>query len=199
MKRFIVFFVTAALVFSSVLVYAKSDKSNNGKGNTIQNSQKSNVQNGNASQIKITKEKKQTFKLDGNPIIKYGKVKLPLSPIQKGLGATVTYDKTTHIITVIKDTITIVINLESKVITVNGVEETQKVLTITNKNKTIVLIKYIAKKLGRTAECKGNDVTIITPGTTPTPIATPTPEATPAPTAEATPTPTAEATPTPVL
>jgi type II secretory pathway pseudopilin PulG len=38
--------------------------------------------------VKAVKVTKQSFKIAGSPVIKYGKYKLPIRPITKGMGAT---------------------------------------------------------------------------------------------------------------
>jgi hypothetical protein len=115
-------------------------------------------------------------------VIKYGHLKLPVAPIEKGLGAKVTYDNSKHIITVTKDATIIVLDLNNRKITINGVEEQQKVLSSPSKNKMSVLMKYIAEKLGYKVEIYDGNVFIITPSVLPTPTVTPIPTATPAPT-----------------
>lgn len=111
------------------------------------------------------KEQKKTFKIEGTSVIKYGKYKLPISPVTKGMGATVTYDKTTAVLTVVKGTITIVIDFKNKTVTVNGVADTtSSIFTVKNSRKTTVLIKYIAKALGVRASVDDDKVEIEIPG-----------------------------------
>lgn len=110
-------------------------------------------------------DNKQTFKIKESPVIKYGKYKLPLNPVVKGMGAQVTFDKSTAILTVTKDNITIVINFKKKTVTVNGVQDCKSgIFTAHNSRKTIVLISYIAKMLGVRCSFDDDDVIIVVPG-----------------------------------
>ena len=117
--------------------------------------------------------KKQSFKINGSSVIKYGKYKLPIRPVTKGMGATLDFDKTTGVITVIKDAVTIVINLKEKTVTVNGVADTNSgIFTAKNDKKSTVLIKYIADKLGVRLTFSKDKITVENPvDTTPvTPV-----------------------------
>jgi hypothetical protein len=205
MKKIAVIIVSAALLLSTVVVYAKPGVSGNqdDKVQTVTTSPQPatspSPQPSASPAPKPVKEKKVTFKISGSAVIKYGKFKLPIQPIVKGLGAVVKYTKDNSVITITKDKTTIIIDLKAKKITVNGVEDkNQKVFSSPDSSKTTVLIQYIAVKLGRKAEVKGDDVIIITPTPTPSPSPTPTstPTATPTPTATATPTHTPTPTPT---
>ncbi len=88
---------------------------------------------------------------EGN-IIRYKNFQLPTNPITEGLGANLNWNEKTHVITISKGNISLVINLESKKITINSFEIKNSVLTINKKNNTIVLIKFIAQALGNRAE-----------------------------------------------
>ncbi len=88
---------------------------------------------------------------DGN-VIKYKNFLLPTKPITEGLGAAVVWNEKSHIITITKDNITLVMNLDTKSVQVNGFEIKNSVLTTNKKNKTIVLIKFIAEVLGKNVE-----------------------------------------------
>lgn len=126
-------------------------------------------QGGNNSQQSVAqqriKEKKQSFKINGSPIIKYGKFKLPIAPITKGMGATVTFDKATAVLTVKKGTTEIVIDFKNSTVTVNGVADTKAgIFTASNSKKTIVLIQYIAKALGIKVSVDDDDVIVTVPG-----------------------------------
>jgi hypothetical protein len=91
----------------------------------------------------------QEFKYDDSKVIKYGRYQLPINPITKGMGAIVTYDKTTAVLTITKDTTTIVIDFKNKKVTVNGTEDTKSgIFTAKNSKKMTVLVKYVAQVLG---------------------------------------------------
>lgn len=85
-------------------------------------------------------------------VIKYKNFQLPTKPITEGLGAKLNWNSKTHTITITKDNITLVMNLDTKKVMINGSEVKNSVLTSNNKNKTIVLIKYIAEVFGKKAE-----------------------------------------------
>lgn len=111
---------------------------------------------------KDLKASKQTFKIKGSPVIKYGKYKLPIRPITKGIGADVKFDKATGVLTVVKGTTTIVINFKDKTVTVNGVADTDTgIFKARNSKKTTVLIKYIANTLGVRVTVDKDKVTVI--------------------------------------
>lgn len=108
---------------------------------------------------------KQTFKINGSAVIKYGKYKLPIRPITKGLGAKLQFDKGTGVLTVSKDNTTIVIDFVNKTVTVNGVQDKDaSIFTAINSKKTTVLIKYIANELGMRVKVDDNKIVTETPG-----------------------------------
>jgi len=153
MKRIICIIITATLVLTSATTaFAKP----NFKGE-----QQSNQQTTKNSSFKSTKH---NFKLKAAPVIKYGKISLPIKPI-KAMGATVTFDKETAILTVVKGTITIVIDLKNKTVTNNGVADTKSgIFTAKSSKKNIVLIKYIAKALGVRTMFDKDKITVEVPG-----------------------------------
>lgn len=154
MKKILCFILTLALVIGSVSVaYAKVDTHQTKKTTTISNGKHYGKINA----------KKQSFKIDGAPVIKYNKYKLPIKAITQGMRATVNYTK--PVLTVTKGTVTIVINFEAKTVTVNGLADTNSgIFNTTNSKKSIVLVKYIANKLGVRTTMDGNKVITVTPG-----------------------------------
>lgn len=161
MKKLLCLILTAALVITPAsIASAKQDTSNKGKNQQTTTQQKNTTQ----KNVKI-KEKKQSFKINGSPVIKYGKYKLPIRPVTKGMGATVAFDKETAVLTVTKGTTVIVIDFKNKTVTVNGVADTKSgIFTAKNNKKTTVLIKYIAKALGVRVSVDDDSVDVITPG-----------------------------------
>ena len=144
----------ALLLTSTATAFAKPEK------NEKKNNQKITQQQNN----KI-KEQKQEFKIDQSPVIKYGKYKLPINPVTKGMGATVTFDKSTAVLTVVRGNQTIIINFKTNTVTVNGVIDTKSgIFTAKNDKKTTVLIKYIAKVLGVRVDVDKDKVEIVVPG-----------------------------------
>lgn len=109
----------------------------------------------------VVKASKQTFKIEGSPVIKFGKYKLPIRPLTKGIGADVKFDKASGTLTVTKGDTTIVINFKDKTVTVNGVADTDtKIFTAGNSKKMTVLVKYIANTLGVRVTVDKNKVTV---------------------------------------
>ncbi|HKL99060.1 MAG TPA: stalk domain-containing protein [Mobilitalea sp.] len=174
MKKLLSIILTAVLLLSSTsLAFAHYDEGRISKyDTTYQQSKKQKEKKHQDKKIKVKKikdkkikDKKKEFKLKGSPIIKFGRYKLPISPINKGMGATVTYDKETEILTVIKDTTTLVIDFKNKMVTINGVEDTTSgIFSASNSKKTTVLIKYIARILGVRVDIKKDKITVETPG-----------------------------------
>ncbi len=155
MKKILCLIITVTLFFTSAsIAYAKSNNSGGQNDKKVTQDQKNSK-----------KATKQIFKINESPVIKYGKYKLPISPVSKGMGATVTYDKTTTVLTVVKDTKTIVINFNTKTVTVNGTAVTDSgIFTAKNDEKMTVLIQYIASVLGVKANVDKDEVTIEVPG-----------------------------------
>lgn len=168
MKKIVSLIIALTLVISSVSVaYAKQDNnSGKNKAQRVEQQEKKVEQQNNKetkqnSKKDNKKDKKQTFKINGSPVIKIGKYKLPIRPITKGMGATVAYDKDTKILTVTKDSTTIVINFADKTVTVNGVADTtSSIFTAKNSKKSTVLIKYIGNKLGYRVTSGDDKVTV---------------------------------------
>jgi hypothetical protein len=170
MKKLICLMLTAAMVLTpTTMAFAKNGNQghqNQQSGQQVeeQNNDQDQDQQQEQQSVRI-KEKKQSFKLDGSPVIKYGKYKIPLSPISKGMGATTTYDKATAVLTIKKDTTTIVIDFKNKTVTVNGIADTTSgIFTAKNDKKMTVLVKYIAKVLGVRVSVDKDKVVVTVPG-----------------------------------
>jgi hypothetical protein len=172
MKKIICFIMTAALILSPTsIALAKQGNAakHNDKGRktqiTLQQEKKTREKEKVKHQDKHSKGNKQEFKIYGSPVIQYGRIKLPIAPITKGMGATVKFDQATAVLTVTKGTITIVIDFKNKKVTVNGVEDMKSgIFTAKNDHKTTVLIKYIAKVLGVRVEVDDDEVIVEVPG-----------------------------------
>ena len=112
-----------------------------------------------------TRERKQRFKIHGSSEIKYGRYKMPIVPITKGMEAKVSFDKSTAVLTIIKGTTTIVINLKNETVTVNGVTDTNSgIFNAKNNKKMTVLIKYIAYLLGEKVDFDDDEIIVVVPG-----------------------------------
>lgn len=155
MKKIISLIISTALLFtSSSAVFAKSGHDEKKEPQKISQQDKHNQ-----------KAKKESFKINGSPVIKYGRYKLPIRPVTKGMGATVTFDKATAVLTVVKDANTIVIDFKNKTVTVNGVADTTSgIFAASNNKKMTVLIKYIAKVLGIRTDVDDDEVVVEVPG-----------------------------------
>lgn len=162
MKKILSLLITITLLFTSVsAVFAKS----NGQAKSNGKVKQQIMQKLKQQEKKNEKETKQTFKINGSPVIKYGRYKLPLAPVIKGMGATVTFDRDTAILTIVKGTDTIIINFKDKTVTVNGVADTASgIFDAKSNNGMTVLVKYIAKILGIRAGGDDDEITVEVPG-----------------------------------
>jgi hypothetical protein len=150
MKKVLCFILAFALLFTTTeTAFAK--KHDNGKKNKNEKTYE---------EKDFSKDKKQEFKIGESPVIKYDRYKLPIAPIVKGMGATVTFDEDKAVLTVVKDTTKIVINFKEKTVFVNVIkDEASGIFSAHNSKKTIVLIKYIADIFG--VRCDFDDDEII--------------------------------------
>lgn len=154
MKKILCLLITVTLLFATAeTAYAK--KNNAEKKNKHQVTEEN----------KKTQDKKQEFKIDDSPVIKYGKYKLPINPIRKGMGAEVTFDKKTAVLTVVKGSTKLIINLKEETVSVNGTMDLNSGIFTGKKNsKTSVLLKYIGNALGVRTKVDDDNVTVEVPG-----------------------------------
>ncbi len=113
--------------------------------------------------------KKGKFKFDVPPVIKDGRTLIPIRAITEGFGAEVVYEEVykegsdnelVKIVTITKGNDEIVLELESRVATVNGEEielDTQAELM---NNRTVVPLRFIAENLGLKVKWDGETETI---------------------------------------
>lgn len=130
MKRILCFIITLALITSTgAVAFAKP----------VKHQERSNK----------NYSEEHEYRYEGSKVIKYGRYQLPIEPITKGMGATVAYDKAIAVLTITKDTTTIVIDFKNQKVTVNGTVDTKSgIFKAKNNKKKTVLIKYIAQTLG---------------------------------------------------
>lgn len=218
MKKIIALMVTVALLLTSTVAFASRGQKDKEKENefsksfqTVMDKKITKFTKETNEEIKKLLEKSRalakTLKETKEKELKLGVLKLPVAPIQKGLGGKVSYDPVAKLITITKDSNLIVFDLKSKKVFVNGVEDPKATFLKNNKLKRWQVMKYIAENLGYKVEVYDETLFIFTPnGTvtpTPVPSGTPTPvptgaiEATPTPTPVPTVTPTPEPTVTP--
>ncbi len=125
--------------------------------------------------------KGKSLKLDIPPVVKDGKVLVPIRAFSQAYGAAVTWNAELHTITIIKDGVEIVLKTDSSTVYVNGVA-TDIGLPVKGVNgRNVMPVGFLAEKLGLKAEVDPEDGTIeiededeTTDTTTPTPTPTPT-------------------------
>ncbi len=170
MRKLICVILTAAMVITpATAAFAKNGNGGNQKpqaGQKVQEQQEQNQQEQDqVVQNIIIKEKKQSFKINGVPVITYGKYKIPINPIAKGMGATVSFDKTTGVLKIVKEATTIIIDFKNKTVTLNGVTDTASgIFKAKNDKKMTVLIKYIANALGVRVTIGKDNISVTVPG-----------------------------------
>ncbi len=114
-----------------------------------------------------TKENQKRYKIKSSPVIKYGKFKLPIHPVKKGMDASIDYDQRNAVITIVKGSTTIVINFKNETVTVNGVlDKSSGIFSAKDSKKMSVLIKYIAYLLGQKVDFDDDEIIVI-PGLNP--------------------------------
>ena len=178
MKRILCMIITVVLIFTTTdTALAKKHRDDNKKNdknyeqnddsNDDEQEYKNDDSNDDEQEYKNydSKDDKQEFKIDDSPVIKYGRYKLPIGPITKGMGATVAFDKDTAVLTVVKDTTRIVISFKEKTVYVNGIKDDNSgIFTAKENKKMTVLIKYIAGKLGFQCDVDDDEIVIDVPG-----------------------------------
>lgn len=158
MKKILCLILSATLLFASTsLVYAKPGKA--GKNNNHEDKRTSWHQNNKF------KPKKQGFKIKKSPVIKYGRYKLPTSPVTKGMGASLDYNKKSTELKVSKGNITIMIDFKNQIVTVNGIKDTKSdIFKTKDSKKMIVLMKYIAEIFGCGVDIDDDEIEVEAPG-----------------------------------
>jgi len=104
--------------------------------------------------------KGRSLKFDIPPVIKDGKVLIPVRAFSQAYGAEVQYDSETHTITILKDGVKIEFAAGSSIVYVDGVE-TDLGLPVKNINgRTVMPVGFLAEKLGLKSEVDPEDGTI---------------------------------------
>ncbi len=104
--------------------------------------------------------KGRSLKLDMPPVIKDGKVLVPVRAFSRAYGAEVQWNQEEHTITIVKDGIEIVLKTDSSVVLVNGVETDLGMPVKGINGRTVMPIGFLAEKLGLKAEVDPEDGTI---------------------------------------
>lgn len=132
--------------------------------------------NKNKNKNKETREFKNQVKVKGTnvnfdipPVIKDGRLLIPVRGVMNSLGADVAWDPETQTVTVTKDDQVVVLTLGSETVLVNGVETTIDVPAQTESNRTVVPIRFLATTFGKIIEYddETGDVIIEDPETPP--------------------------------
>lgn len=152
-------------IFAPASVFAKGSTKktqSKAKAHMVQASSKKAAPSG-------EKNNRNAKKADLPPVIKAGGIVIPVKAVTKAFGANLTWDQENQVVTITKGDVTIVINLKTKVATVNGKEVPMKDSSKTN-NGTFVPLQFIAKNLGidlsKTDEGQTTDGTQTTTTTT---------------------------------
>ncbi len=104
--------------------------------------------------------KGKSLKLDLPPVIKDGKVLVPLRAFSQAYGAEVNWNAEEHTITILKDGVEIVIKTDSSIVYVNGVA-TDIGLPVKGINgRNVMPVGFLAEKLGLKVEVDPEDGTI---------------------------------------
>lgn len=104
--------------------------------------------------------KGRSLKLDLPPVVKDGKVLVPVKAFSQAYGATVNWDPVDHTVTILKDGVEIVIETDSSIVYVNGVA-TDIGLPVKGINgRNVMPVGFLAEKLGLKAEVDPEDGTI---------------------------------------
>lgn len=165
MKKLITFALAGLLIFSSAsLVFAKPNVNSNKA--QIKTERKLTSQENNEKQIPFGIQKKsensekfnkftakmtvkgKELQFDVPPVIKDGKILIPVRAITEALGATVKWDQSTNTVTIIKGNTTIQFVLGESKVLVNGNEVNLDVPAMEISNRTFVPLRFIAETLG---------------------------------------------------
>ncbi|KUO68674.1 MAG: hypothetical protein APF77_14815 [Clostridia bacterium BRH_c25] len=102
--------------------------------------------------VEMIISKGKSLKLDIPPVIKDGKVLVPIRTFSQAYGAEVQWDQEEHAITIIKDDIEIVLKTDSSIVFVNGIE-TDLGIPVTGINgRNVMPVGFLAEKLGLKVE-----------------------------------------------
>lgn len=101
------------------------------------------------------------LKFDVPPVIKEGRVLIPVKAVVSALGAEVKWDPETKTVTITKDGKTITLQLESKTAIVDGQEVELDVPAGIQNNRTVVPLGFIMQAFNSNVEWDGEDNTVI--------------------------------------
>jgi hypothetical protein len=104
--------------------------------------------------------KGKSLKMDMPPVIKDGKVLVPVRAFSQAYGAEVQWNQEEHTITIVKEGIQIVLRTDSNIVLVNGVETDLGMPVKGINGRTVLPVGFLAEKLGLKTEVDPEDGTI---------------------------------------
>lgn len=104
--------------------------------------------------------KGRSLKFDIPPVIKDGKVLVPVRAFSQAYGAEVLWNQEDHTVTIVKDDMEIVFKTDSSTIYVNGVETDLGMPVKSLNGRNVLPVGFLAEKLGLKAEVDEEDGTI---------------------------------------
>lgn len=104
--------------------------------------------------------KGKNLKFDTPPVVKSGRILVPVRALSEAYGADVQYDPAAHKVTISKGDVVIVLQLDSRTVSVNGVETQIDVPAQSLNSRTVVPLRFIVEKLGLKIEYDQEDGTV---------------------------------------
>lgn len=98
---------------------------------------------------------------DVRPMIKEGRTLMPIRALVEALGASVRWDAETRTVTVLKGTMTILLQIDSKVAVVNGVETQLDVPAQIEGGRTLIPARFVSEGLGLFVSWMAETTTIV--------------------------------------
>lgn len=96
--------------------------------------------------------KGKSLKLDIPPVIKDGKMLVPVRAFSQAFGAEVEWNAEDHTVTIVKDGVEIVIKTDSNIVLVNGVETDLGMPVKAINGRNVLPVGFLAEKLGLKVE-----------------------------------------------
>lgn len=160
MKRIVAFALSVAIVAGSISLVAAKPRENH--RNTLRQANAVTVKSEDRQEASVVKSNEANYtlyhgkvrtkgrevKFDVSPVIKSGTMLIPVRAVVESLGADVNWDAATNTVTITKGDTTIVFDLNSSKVYVNGTEVTISMPAMEISNRTFVPIRFIAETLG---------------------------------------------------
>ncbi|MEG6570640.1 copper amine oxidase N-terminal domain-containing protein [Thermoanaerobacterium thermosaccharolyticum] len=160
MKRIVAFALSVAIVAGSISLVAAKPRENHrntlrqANAVTVKSEDRQEVSFGKSNEVKYTKfagkmkANGREIKFDIPSVVKSGTTLIPVRAVVESLGANVNWDAATNTVTITKGDTTIVFDLNSSKVYVNGSEVTLSMPAMEISNRTFVPIRFIAETLG---------------------------------------------------